>query len=50
MTRDGWVPKRLDNGRSLAAASPGELHALITADGAAPTPRALLADPAGRAS
>ena len=50
VTRDGWVAKRLDNGRSLAAASPGELHALITADDAAPMPRALLADPSGRPS
>ena len=48
VTRDGWVAKRLDNGRSLAAASPGELGALITADAAAPVPRALLAGPARR--
>jgi hypothetical protein len=35
ITRAGWVAKRLDNGRPLTAASPGELHDLITADCAA---------------
>jgi hypothetical protein len=32
VTRDGWVAKRLDNDRSLVAATSAELHALIWAD------------------
>ena len=51
VTGDGWVAKRLDNGRSLVAASPAELRALIVADYAAtPVPRHLPGDPARRAS
>ena len=42
VTGVGWIAKRLDNARALTAASPGELHALITADCAAgPVPSAL---------
>lgn len=51
VTRAGWVAKRLDNGRSLVAASPAELRALIVADyAAAPVPRDLPAEPARRES
>jgi hypothetical protein len=32
VTHDGWVAKRLDNNRSLLAATAGELRAMITAD------------------
>jgi hypothetical protein len=32
VTAAGWVAKRLDNGRALVAANPGELHMLIAAD------------------
>lgn len=32
VTRTGWVAKRLDNGRPLVAATPGELRDLIIAD------------------
>ena len=35
VTRAGWVAKRLDNGRSLVAASPEELRVLIASDYAA---------------
>jgi hypothetical protein len=51
ITGASWVAKRLDNGRSLKASSPAELHALIVADYAAtPVPRHLPGDPARRAS
>ncbi len=41
VTAAGWVAMRLDTGRFLVAASPGELRALIVADYAAvPVPRA----------
>jgi hypothetical protein len=47
VTAAGWVAMRLDTGRFLVAASPGELRVLIVADYAAvPVPR----DPARRAS
>jgi hypothetical protein len=40
VTRAGWVAKRLDNGRPLVAASPGELRDLIIGDYTAqPVPR-----------
>ena len=32
VTRAGWVAKRLENGRALVAANPGNLHTLIAAD------------------
>jgi hypothetical protein len=32
VTSAGWVAKRIDNGRALVAANPGELHTLIAAD------------------
>jgi hypothetical protein len=51
ITRAGWVAKRLDNDRALTAASPGELHALITADCATePGPCARRPGTPGRAS
>ncbi len=51
VTGDGWVARRLDNGRSLVASCPAELRALIVADCATtPVPRAQPADPARRAS
>jgi hypothetical protein len=51
VTRAGWVAKRLDNGRPLTAGSPGELHALITADCATePGPCARRPGTPGRAS
>jgi hypothetical protein len=41
VTGDGWVARRLDNGRSLVASCPAELRALIAADeGAETTARA----------
>jgi hypothetical protein len=40
VTRAGWVAKRLDNGRALAASGPEELRELITEDyGAQPVSR-----------
>ncbi|HEX3962049.1 MAG TPA: hypothetical protein VHZ03_36380 [Trebonia sp.] len=37
VTAAGWVAKRLDNGNSLVADSPGKLHTLIASDqGAVP--------------
>jgi hypothetical protein len=39
---DGWVARRLDDGRPLVAGSPEELRALIMADySAQPVPRDL---------
>jgi hypothetical protein len=50
VTGDGWVAKRLDNGRSLAAPSPEELRALIIADYAdVPVARVVRAGSARRA-
>lgn len=37
VTGDGWVARRLDNGRSLVASCPAELRALIAADDGAET-------------
>jgi hypothetical protein len=51
VTGDGWVARRLDNGRSLVASCPVQLRALIVADHAAsPVPRPRPADPVRRAS
>ena len=35
VTSAGWVAKRLDNGRSLVANSPGKFQTLIAADNSA---------------
>jgi hypothetical protein len=50
VTGDGWVARRLDNGRSLVASCPAELRALITADDRAETAARAAAGRARRAS
>ena len=50
VTRDGWVARRLDNGRSLVASCAAELRALIAADDRAETAARAATGRARRAS